>query len=222
MSPASLPSGVGSDAGLIDFVSEDQSNTVITVPVSGNGVRPALSIDTTNLAFGSLPVGSNSTLSAFVTNVGTVPATVHSITIGGSGDFTLDPIVPTSQFILGTNESVVVPVTYTPSNLGDDSGTLTISSDDPNSPLRATLSGRGLQCNVSVAPASIDFHTVAIGRTNSVTLSITNSGNTNWVVESLAIIGSGRFELVAPATPFTIGPETNVDVQVEYLPANVN
>ena len=86
--------------------------------------------------------------------------------------------------------------------------------------LRATLSGTGLQCNVSVTPTSIDFGTVALGRTNSVTLSIHNSGNTNCVVESLDIVGSGRFALVGP-TMFSVPPGTNIDVQVEYLPANV-
>jgi hypothetical protein len=214
------PTNVSSDVGIIGIVSEDESNTVIEVPVSGNGVQPTLSISTTNVAFGSVPVGSTNTVSVFVTNVGTVPATVTSIS-PASGNLRFDDEFVPTHFILSPGDMVEIPVIYTPSDRGDDSGTLTINSDDPNSPLRATLSGTGLQCNVSVALASIDFHTVAIGRTNSVTLSITNSGNTNCVVESLEIIGSGRFELVAPATPFVIGPETNVDVQVEYLPANV-
>jgi hypothetical protein len=75
---------------------------------------------------------------------------------------------------------------------------------------------------VTVSPSAINFGPVALGHTNTMTLTISNTGNTNCTVELMDVLGSGRFETTGPSTPFVVGAGTNVEVEVEYLPLNID
>jgi hypothetical protein len=173
------------------------------------------------LNYGSQPVGSETTMQVTLSNTNVVNCRISSISVIGNPDFVLDPIVPTGAFILRPGTSVIVPVSYEPSSQGTDNGTLRINSDSPSSPLNVALTGVGLQCHLTVTPSSLAFGEVVLGRTNTLTVTLGNTGNTNCVVEALDVDGSGRFEVISPALPITVAPGAQIQVDVEYLPANI-
>jgi hypothetical protein len=215
------PTTVGLQTGLLQILNNDLSQAILPVDLIGVGVRAQVALTATNLNFGELPVGTERLLSVWLENTNTVNATIDLISRSGSGDFALDPIVPTSRFILQAGEQVEIPVLYIPSNQGDDSGNVTISGNFDGSPASIDLNGVGLRSQLAVSPSSLGFGAVPLGLTNTLTVTLSNSGNTNTVVQEIEALGSGLFRVTEPSLPFTVEPDNPITVAIEYLPVNV-
>jgi len=215
------PSGVGADTGTLQVVTGDPSQPIVALALTGNGVEPSVTNNTTNLQFGKLPSGSVVTLTNVLSNNGGVNATVYSISLLGSLNFTLDPIVPRSSFELTNNASVIIPVTYVaPFYPSIDVGAVIISNNAPNSPQVILLNGTSLQSVMSLSLSNWAFGAVEIGATGSVAVTVSNAGNTNGTIEAVEVDGSGRY-LTSPTAPILVGPGSSINLNIEYIPANV-
>lgn len=215
------PGGPGSDLGQLRAITGDEFTPITDIPLSGNGIQVALVVSTNSVDFGSIPVFSDTRQTVYITNTNTVDATITSITRTGSGDFILDPIVPTGRFILRSFETVEIPVTYLPSNQGSDAGTINITGNQVGSPTAIQLAGVGLRCNLSVTPGSLAFGTVQLNLTNTLTVTINNTGNTNCMVDAIEFLGSGRYRVVSPSAPFNVNAGQPVTVSIDYVPVNI-
>lgn len=215
-----VPAAVGLVTGQVEFVSTDASNTVQTIPVTGFGVQSQLNVTTNALDFGSIPVPSNRTLSVFLTNTNVVNTTVNSLTFISGSEFTLAPTVPVSRFVIGTNQAVEIPIVFTAAQLGTDIGRLQIISDTIHTNY-VDLIGTGLQSSLAIAPAVLDYGAIAIGTTNTLSVVFANFGNTDCLIESLTVRGNGNFQIAAPALPLTVAGGSLTNVDVSYVPVNV-
>ena len=75
--------------------------------------------------------------------------------------------------------------------------------------------------DIAVSPLSIDFGAVTVGTSGTDSVNIANGGTDDLTVQSLGISSGTEFSLPgAPPTPFTIAPNTSVDVSVAYTPAD--
>lgn len=216
-----LPGAAGSDLGLLEVITDALLNPITDIPLDGNAVQVALQVSTNALDFGSLPVGDQSTRSVFLTNTNTVNAVISSIGKSGSGDFTLDPIVPTARFILQPAETVEIPVSYLPSNQGSDTGAVIINGNQAGSPTLIQLSGLGLRSNLSANPGTLAFGTIQLNTTNGLTVTVRNTGNINATVDAIEFLGSSRYFVTDPPVPFTVLPGQSINVVVDYLPVNI-
>jgi hypothetical protein len=116
----------------------------------------AITMDSTSsLSFGNVNIGSNSALSATLTNSGNASVTISSMGVTGAG-FSASGV--SAGEVLAPNQSVTVVVTFAPGTAGAVSGSVSIVSDATNSPATINVSGTG----VSVTP-----HTVALTWTAS-------------------------------------------------------
>jgi hypothetical protein len=199
----------------------DPGSGLFEVGLMGNGVRPGIVVDTNTVDFGSIAVdGAVKTLGVLIANTNTVPCMITCTNITGSTDFTIDPIVPRSQFILGPNTIVEIPVVYDPSVMGTGTARLVINSNSPSSPSQVPLQGIGLQGRLQVNPFAIGFGAVTLGVTNTLPVTLSNTGNTNVVIKSLKILAGGAFQISGASAPLTILPGTNVIVGVNYVPVS--
>jgi hypothetical protein len=110
---------------------------------------PDINLNPAALDFGVVTIGGSSTLTAQIENLGTADLTVNSITpaAGTSGEFTF--MAPATPFIIPPGGSQAVTVTYTPVDVGLDTGELDIDSDDPDEPLvELGLTGEGVDQTV--------------------------------------------------------------------------
>ena len=215
------PSGDGAVSGNLQVVSGDSVQPIVNVALTGTGVDPFIGLSTNNLQFGKVQSGSTITRTVVLSNPGGVNATIDSISISGSPNFTLDPIVPHSQFELTNGASIIIPVTYVaPVYPSTDIGAVIISNNVPGSPLIVTLNGTSLQSVLSLTLSNWTFGTVPVGATNSVSVTVNNTGNTNGTIETVEVAGSGRFWTI-PTAPITIGPGSFTNLNIEYVPANI-
>jgi hypothetical protein len=138
----------------------------------------------------------------------------------------LNAAAPSIPFALAPGSSAEVPVDYTPGEAGGDSGTLAISSDDPDTPvLSVALIGTGVQppvneCNIDVSPLALDFGSVEVGTTTMLSATVSNKGTADCTVEAFTLTEGSDFALnpTAPVTPSIIVPGGLVDVPVDYTP----
>ena len=162
--PASLPSG--SLPLLIRFPSDSAPTVNLAVRGNTTGGGPSLSLSTTSLSFGNVTVGQTKDLSVTASNVGTAPLTVTSASVRGGG-FSL---TSAASFTIGAGGSQTLTVRYAPSSPTPANGTLTITSNDPNSPASVSLSGTGVAVSISptinVTTPGSDFGKVNTGSKN--------------------------------------------------------
>lgn len=142
------PGGEGGDTGALEVKSDSPGEELVTVSLSGSGVVPAadecaISVNPLALDFGSVEVDAARTLSAKVTNAGSLACEVDAVVSSSDGTFNL---VSSDAFTVSPGGSTYVRVEYLPVYLGDDAGTLDLSSNDPdNAAIAVPLSGTGVE-----------------------------------------------------------------------------
>jgi len=144
---------------------------------SSSGGPLALTASTGSVAFGSQNVGSSSAAQAVtVSNPGTTAATVSSIS--ATGPFAQSNNCGSS---IAAGASCSVQLTFTPTAAGAASGTLSIASSAPGSPLTVTLSGTGVSANTNLA---LNKPVTASGYTQTYVPANAVDGNTSSYWES--------------------------------------
>ncbi|WP_052200220.1 choice-of-anchor D domain-containing protein [Terriglobus sp. TAA 43] len=112
----------------------------LLVALSGVGTQPLLAVTPTSLAFGNVLLESSKTLSLTLRNIGADP--VGGLGFTASKDFSVTSTCGITT--LNATSSCSVNITYSPSTTGNASGTLTIQSTDPASPLIVPLTASGI------------------------------------------------------------------------------
>ena len=119
---------------VVDSNDPDASEVAVPARLHVTGV-PDMRVSTTALDFGSLFIGASRTLTVRMTNEGTDVLAVSGIE-SDSPDYGADA----TGFSLGVRESRDVGVAFRPSVTGSRHGTLTITGNDPDTPV-ATVAG---------------------------------------------------------------------------------
>jgi hypothetical protein len=144
------PAGAGGDSGALEIESDSPGEELVTVSLSGTGVVPpddecALSVNPLALDFGDVQVDTTKTLTAKLTNAGSLDCEVDATVSPADGAFAL---VSDGSFIVETGDSVYVRVAYQPLYLGDDAGALDLTSNDPDqADVAVSLSGTGVEAD---------------------------------------------------------------------------
>lgn len=209
------PTATGGVSGSISITSNG-SNPNLNIALSGSGVTPgALSANPTSLAFGSVQVGSNSSLSETLTNTGGSNITISQATITGTGYSVVGLTLPAT---LTPNQSVAFSVKFAPAAAGNINGNLAIVSDAPGSPLNIALSGIGVAPgSLTANPSSVIFGNVTLGNNKSVAVSVTNSGGSNVTISNATVTGNG-FTFNGPTLPVTLNAGQSATFNAVFTP----
>ncbi len=143
---------------------------------SGTG-SSALTASPSSLSFGSVNVGSTSSAQTVtVTNPGSSAATVNSVSVSGAFSQT-----NTCGSSLAAGATCTVSVKFAPTAAGAASGSLSVASSAPSSPLTVALSGTGVSTNTDLA---LNQPTSASGYTQTYVPANAVDGNTSSYWES--------------------------------------
>lgn len=188
---------------------------------SGQGSTPGAGIltpSTTSVAFGNVSVGSTSSQTVTVNNTGTAAVNITSAAISGTG-FTV--ISGSGAVSIPVGQSATVQVQFAPTSDVASSGTLMVTSDASNSPLSVSLSGTGTEAIMQMSPATLNFSNVQVGQSSTQSVSLTNGGNSNLVVNSAVISGTG-FTMSGLSAPVTIDAGKNATFSVKFSPTSTS
>jgi hypothetical protein len=197
------------------------TNATVTpsqVSLSGTGVQPApsISVNPATLAFGNILVGSNKQMTVSISNPGKQSLSLSKATLTGTG-FTMSGL--TTPLTLAAGKSSSFTVTFHPAVAAVESGSISLSSNAPNSPFKISLSGTGTQPLISVVPSPVSFGNVSVGLTNTQTVAINNSGTGDLTVTQSAGPGTG-FSVTGLALPMTVAPGKSATFTLSFHPAS--
>jgi hypothetical protein len=142
------PTASGAASGTLS-VASNAPGSPLTVGLSGTGSSgaSALSASPSSVSFGSTAVGSTSAAQTVtVSNPGSTAASVSSVSV--SGPFSQTNTCGSS---IAAGGSCTVSVKFAPTASGAASGTLSVASSAPSSPLTVALSGTGTSSTTDLA-----------------------------------------------------------------------
>jgi Abnormal spindle-like microcephaly-assoc'd, ASPM-SPD-2-Hydin/HYDIN/CFA65/VesB-like, Ig-like domain/Cep192 domain 4 len=208
------PTTKGSASGMIT-VSTNASNPTLSIALSGTGTQGALSANPSSVNFGSVLVGNSGSVSVTLSNPGTAPISVTAASASGTG-FSI------GGFTAGTlnpGETSSFTVTFSPAAANSSTGTVSVISNAPGSPLKINLSGSGTatQSQLTISPSSVAFNNVNVGSNASQTVTLTNTGNAALNITAATISGSGYTMTLAP---MSINAGANTTFSVKFAPVS--
>ena len=131
------PTVVGAVNGTISVLS-NATNASSVITATGAGVQPSLTASPSTLNFGSLVTGGSASQTITIFNTGSAAATISSAVISGTGYTMTGSALPMT---LAAGASTSFSVQFAPTTAGSDAGSVTVTSNTPNSPTLVALSG---------------------------------------------------------------------------------
>ena len=148
----------------------------MTFASSSGGPAP-LTASPSSVSFGNVTAGQTSAAQTVtVSNPGSTSASISQLSVSGPFSQT-----STCGATLGAGASCTVSVTFAPTAAGAASGTLTVASSAPNSPLSVPLSGTGVSSSTNLA---LNQPVTASGWTQNYVPANVVDGNTSTYWES--------------------------------------
>jgi hypothetical protein len=133
------PTILGVVAGSISVVS-NATNSPAVILATGTGVQPQLAANPTSLSFGNVAVGATASQTVTLTNNGSAAVTVSQGAFSGAG---FDGSGPALPITLSAGASASFSIQFAPTVAGAVTGSITATSNAPNSPTMIALSGTG-------------------------------------------------------------------------------
>jgi hypothetical protein len=175
-----VPPRPGFFSSSLSFGSDDPGAAAVIVPMSGYGGGARIACLPSAVDFGAVAVGQSGLETVICSNVGSdVPGHPEAALQIGGGLAIDDPLFAaalessaTGQardggISLTAGQSVAISVSYAPAAVEDDTGTLTIASNDTLTPaLAVALAGQGVTpgvCAITTAPNELSFGEVPTG-----------------------------------------------------------
>ncbi|WP_419806809.1 choice-of-anchor D domain-containing protein [Terriglobus sp.] len=223
--------GSQSQTGVLTLESDAENSPLLvdlagrTVPVQSNGPAPEapLAVLTTSqgaLTFASSTVGSGSVQqTVVVTNTGTVALRISGVVT--SPDFSATG----NCGALAVGASCQTSVAFTPQTAGTRSGALEIRSNASNALEYVSLLGIGTPASVTLAPSSLAFGRVLVGKPSaSQVATFTNTGTSSVTLGAITISGDFATAGAAPSgspciTGSAVAPGASCAVAILFTPS---
>jgi hypothetical protein len=210
-------------------VTDNAGGSPRTVPLTGTGTAPGVTLSPASLGFTSQPVGTTSAAqTTTLTSSGTAPLAITAIAVSGTnaGDFTQTTTCPLSPATLAVNATCTISVTFAPSASGSRSASVTIADNAPNTPQTLGLSGTGSSPApvVTSTPSSLTFGPQQVG-TSSVAQSSTiqNTGTAPLTISGISLTGANAAAYSqssnCPTSPSTLAVSATCTISVTFSPA---
>jgi hypothetical protein len=226
------PTATGTRSASVS-ITDNASNSPQSVALSGSGASaptPAVTLSPSSLSFGNQNVSTTSAAQTVtLTNSGTGALTISSISLAGTnaGDFAQSNTCPTGSSTLAAGSNCTISVTFTPTNSGSRSASVSIADNASDSPQSVVLSGTGVTATpaVTLTPSSLSFGNQNVSTTSPAqTVTLTNSGTAALAIGSISMTGTnaGDFAQTSPCpiSPNTLAAGASCTISVTFTPTN--
>jgi uncharacterized repeat protein (TIGR03803 family) len=176
---------------------------------------PAAMFSPPSLSFGNQVLDKTSTTrSVTLKNSGTALAIISGVAVEGSG-FVVSANT-CGGATLGIGRMCKVSVTFTPTVLGNLTGTLTFTDNASNSPQTVPLSGRGVEPG-TLMPTSVFYELQAVDMT-SAAKTFTLANNQSIALTSIVISTTGDFAVSATTCTTSLVANGKCTISVTFRP----
>jgi hypothetical protein len=187
--------------------------------------------NTSNLNFGSVQVGTSSTLAISASNTGKLNLTITQATVSGSAFSYGGPTLPTS---VAPGQSVRLAVIFTPPSAGSAGGTMSVvtstrignSNKQRFNSSTISLAGTGTAPLsgttpgfLAASPSSMNFGSIQVASSQMLYETVTNSGGSSATISSVTVTGAG-FSLSGFTAPQTLAAGQSLTFSIYFAPSS--
>lgn len=226
----------GATRGQVYYATISRGGITSNICVCLGEVEPELNVTNGGVAVasgGSINVGSSEVGTLLNTvivlnNDGIEQITGLSAGVAGADAAQFSLTTPTSTINAGSSQNLTIG--FTPTSTGAKSTTLTIPSNDPDSPYTISLSGTGVQREINVkysgtsydSGSNVEVGSVTAGTPSQFTLTVENTGTSSLTISSAPISGTDWTVVTAPTSPVVAGGSTTMVVQLSTTTAGAS
>ena len=212
------PQATGTRIGALEILS-DSSSSLDFISLIGAATPSFLTLNPAALDFGTLLLGNTGTLPLQITNTASNAVTFNSVS--ATGDYTAsNGSCPAPGATLPIASSCTLQISFTPTQTGSRTGTLSLNTSASNIPLVAALTGIGAQSHLQIAPATLNFGNIAVGSPAILSFTLTNTGNAPVTGITLAT-PPGDYAITVPCNLTTLAPGAACPVTVTFTPTAI-
>jgi len=178
--------------------------------------QPVLSLSAPSFNFNTVAIGRSATQTLHITNTGSAPLTLESVTLKSTQFALSGPSVP--RTILPA-QGVDYTLTFEPSLAGNASAAIQIASNASNTPASVSLAGvaEKSMAAVQASPSSISFGNLEIQTTATQNVTLKNTGDVNITISGVTVSGAG-FGYSSLSPGYSLTPSQSVTFQVWFRP----
>jgi hypothetical protein len=193
--------------------------TVPTTTVKFAGIGEGtnnISVSPSAFDFSKVPVGQSASQKLQVTNTGSDPLQVTSLSMSNAAFLIAGPSVP--RTIL-PGLSIDYSVEFVPTSPGVAAATLSIGNSATASAatVKCAGTGEGTHANLQITPPSISFGSEKLQTTITQNATLQNTGDANMTVSGITLVGAGfGYSDLSPG--FSLSPNQKVTFQIWFKP----
>jgi hypothetical protein len=193
-------------------------NNSTTLSLTVNPVVTGVAVSPTALSFSTTVVGATSKAkTTTLTNSSSATLDISSITT--SGDFAQSTSTKPCGATLAAGKSCVIDVTFTPTQTGSRTGTLSVNDNASNSPQTVTLSGTG-EAQAALTPATATFTATVVGKSSTAKV-FTLKNNQSVILKNLVISTTGPFSVSSTTCQTQLTSNASCTIDVKFTPTGV-
>ena len=184
-----LPTTTGVLTGTLTITDSDVTSPQIVV-LTGTGISPAVSVTPTALSFSSTLNVTTAAQTVTVSNSGTAPVTINSISGLGS-QFAQTNTCGAFPAVVAVGGNCTIGVTFTPTSAGTKNATMTLGFAAPVASQSVTLSGTVVVPTFTLAPGALAFGNITRNTTSAPqAITVTNTGTVTLTFTSIRTAGN--------------------------------
>jgi Abnormal spindle-like microcephaly-assoc'd, ASPM-SPD-2-Hydin len=205
------PTAAGTRTGTLT-ITDNSAGSPRTVALTGVGGQQSVSVTPATLSF-SQAVNTTGTSVVTVGNSGTLPLQISTVQVSGAAFSETNGC----GVSVGVGQSCGINVSFSPTALGNATGTLTITDSAAGSPQTVPLTGTGVADNIGLVyppntgPSTV---TVAAGSVAITNIQVGGAGVGGMVTLSCSGLPQGASCTFSPSSPLQIYPTTSREVNL--------
>ncbi len=214
------PATRGPQQVTIRIASSDPGAPYLDLTATGFGTNAVINtLIADNGNFGDVCLGTFKDLDLTLANSGACDLIISNITSSASQFLVAG--VTNFPLVIHPGDTLAAPIRFQPTSLGNKSGLITITSNDPIFPNRFVSVSGNVPSGVIRITGSTDFGDVCAGTLAEKTLSICNVGLCDLHVSSVSFVPPcPDFTLINNPFPATVSPDSCLDVVIRLTPTS--
>ena len=197
-------------------IASNATDASVVVGINATATSSTLAATPSSFSFGNVVVGSDTTQTIRLQNIGTSQVTISAITPSVSSIAISGVTLPIK---LASGTSATLTAAYKPTAAGSVTGKITVTSNAVGSPTIVDLSATAAAAAVQLTPSasSLSFGNVTVGSSGTSQLTVKSTGNTNVTISKVTVSGTG-FVLGGSAASVILDPSQTESYTVNFDP----
>jgi hypothetical protein len=178
------------------------------------GAQSKIVLVPNSVDFSNVVLGQKNSQTVKLTNGDTKRIQITGISIAGAG---LSVTAVTLPLSLEPQASETFNIEFAPKSSGPVSGTLTIESTVAAQTFSVKGTGAKAKPGLQTDPVSIDFGKLAVKKTSTKKVTVTNTGNSKITINKVALSGTG-FGVSGLPSQFALEPQQTTTFEISFHP----